>query len=60
MGILDSLLAQVSSNVDIANLASKVGLTPDQVEAAVQAIRAMRDEGVSVRALQDYHATSTH
>ena len=28
--------------------------------AAVQAIRAMRDEGVSVRALQDYHATSTH
>ncbi len=38
MGILDSLLAQVSSNVDIANLATKVGLSPDQVEAAVQAL----------------------
>jgi len=38
MGMLDSLLSQVSSNVDIANLASKVGLTPDQVESAVQAL----------------------
>lgn len=38
MGMLDGLLAQVSSNVDIANLASKVGLSPDQVETAVQAL----------------------
>lgn len=38
MGMLDSLLAQVSGNVDIANLATKVGLSPDQVETAVQAL----------------------
>ena len=38
MGMLDSLLAQVSSNVDIANLATKVGLSPDMVETAVQAL----------------------
>ncbi|MBY0581398.1 MAG: hypothetical protein K2P68_00580 [Sphingomonas sp.] len=38
MGMLDSLLAQVSSNVDIANLASKVGIDPAQAEAAVQAL----------------------
>jgi hypothetical protein len=38
MGILDSLLSQVSSNVDIANLATKVGIDPDQAEAAVQAL----------------------
>ena len=38
MGILDGLLAQVAGNVDIANLAAKVGLTPDQVESAVAAL----------------------
>lgn len=38
MGLLDGLLAQVSSNVDVANLAAKVGISPDQVEAAVQAL----------------------
>lgn len=38
MGMLDGLLAQVSSNVDVANLAAKVGLSTEQVEAAVQAL----------------------
>lgn len=38
MSMLDGLLAQVSQNVDIANLAAKVGLSPDQVETAVQAL----------------------
>jgi hypothetical protein len=38
MGLLDGLLSQLGENVDIANLASKVGLTPEQVEAAVTAL----------------------
>jgi predicted short-subunit dehydrogenase-like oxidoreductase (DUF2520 family) len=38
MGLLDGLLGQVASNVDIQNLAQKVGLSPDQVEAAVHAL----------------------
>ena len=38
MGLLDGLLGQVTSNVDIANLAEKVGLTPDQVEQAMTAL----------------------
>ncbi|WP_156680211.1 hypothetical protein [Sphingomonas profundi] len=40
MGMLDCLLAQVAGNVDVANLAAKVGLTPAQVEAAVAALGA--------------------
>ena len=40
MGMLDGLLAQVAGNVDVANLAAKVGLTPAQVEAAVAALGA--------------------
>jgi len=38
MGLLDGLLGQVAGNVDIQNLAAKVGLTPDQVEQAVTAL----------------------
>lgn len=38
MGIFDSLLSQVGSNVDVANLASKVGLSQDQVEQAISAL----------------------
>lgn len=38
MGLLDSLLGQVTENVDIKNLAERVGLTPEQVESAVTAL----------------------
>lgn len=38
MGLLDGLLGQVAQNVDIKNLAAKVGLTPEQVESAVTAL----------------------
>ena len=38
MSILDGILGQVSQNVDVANLASKVGLSPEHVEQAVQAL----------------------
>lgn len=38
MGIFDSLLSQIGSNVDVANLASKVGLSQDQVEQAISAL----------------------
>lgn len=38
MGLLDGLLGQLASNVDIENLASKIGLSPDQVASAVQAL----------------------
>ena len=38
MSILDSILGQVTSNVDIKNLAAKVGISPEQAEAAVAAL----------------------
>lgn len=38
MSVLDSILGQVTQNVDIKNLAAKIGLTPEQVETAVQAL----------------------
>ncbi|MDQ2878300.1 MAG: hypothetical protein M3R41_04415 [Pseudomonadota bacterium] len=38
MGMLDGLLGQISSNVDIKGLAEKVGISPDQAEAAVAAL----------------------
>ena len=38
MGMLDGLLSQVAENVDIKNLAAKVGLTPEQIESAVTAL----------------------
>lgn len=38
MSILDGLLGQVAGNVDIENLATKVGLPADQVEQAVHAL----------------------
>lgn len=39
MGILDGLLSQLGGdNADVANLAAKVGLSPEHVEMAVQAL----------------------
>ncbi len=38
MSLLDGILGQVTSNVDIANLAAKVGISPEQAEAAVGAL----------------------
>lgn len=38
MGILDGLLSQFGGNTDVANLAGKVGLSPEHVEMAVQAL----------------------
>lgn len=38
MGMLDGLLAQLGPNFDIANMAAKVGLSPEQAEAAVHAL----------------------
>jgi hypothetical protein len=38
MGILDGLLSQLGENTDVANLAAKVGLSPEHVEMAVQAL----------------------
>ena len=54
MGLLDGLLGQVTSNVDIANLAEKVGLTPDQVEQAMTALgQAHTEPGDTVAAAAD-------
>ena len=44
MSILDGLLSQVSGNVDIANLASKVGLDPAMAEKAVAALGAAHSQ----------------
>lgn len=38
MSMFDGLLSQVADNVDIKNLAAKIGLTPEQVEAGVAAL----------------------
>lgn len=38
MGLFDGLLSQVAGNVDMANLAAKVGITPEQVESAIGAL----------------------
>src|SRR5213083_368395 len=39
MGILDGLLNQLGGdNADLANLAAKVGLSPEHVQTAVQAL----------------------
>lgn len=38
MSLLDGLLGQLAGAPDIANLAAKVGLTPEQVESAVTAL----------------------
>ena len=38
MGILDGLLSQLGESADVTNLAAKVGLSPEHVESAVQAL----------------------
>ncbi len=38
MGLLDGLLGQVAGNVDLKNLASQVGLSPEQAEMAIAAL----------------------
>lgn len=50
MSLLDQLLGQVSSNADVERLAAKVGLSPEQVEAAVTALgRAHSQPGDTVQ-----------
>ena len=38
MGILDGILGQLGENSDVANLAAKVGLSPEHIETAVRAL----------------------
>ncbi|HVJ00763.1 MAG TPA: hypothetical protein VM662_01195, partial [Sphingomonas sp.] len=38
MGIFDGLLGQLGGVSDVANLAKKIGLDPDQVEGAIGAL----------------------
>lgn len=38
MSILDGILGQVTGNADVANLAAKVGLSPEHVESAIKAL----------------------
>lgn len=38
MSLLDGILGQINENVDIKNLAAKVGITPEQAESAVMAL----------------------
>ncbi len=40
MSLFDSILSQVTSNVDVANLAAKVGLDPAMAEKAITALSA--------------------
>ena len=43
MSLLDGLLGQVAGNVDIAELAARVGLSPEQAAQAVQALGIAHD-----------------
>lgn len=38
MGMLDGLLGQIASNIDVAGLAAKVGISPEQAESAITAL----------------------
>ena len=38
MSLFDSILGQIEGSSTVANLAAKVGLTPEQVESAVAAL----------------------
>jgi hypothetical protein len=38
MGILDDMLGGLGGNSDVANLAAKVGLSPEHIEMAVKAL----------------------
>ncbi|WP_338467905.1 hypothetical protein RXV95_04965 [Novosphingobium sp. ZN18A2] len=40
MSIFDQILGQVAGNVDVQNLAAKVGIDPDQAENAIAALAA--------------------
>jgi ATP phosphoribosyltransferase regulatory subunit HisZ len=49
MSILNDILGQVSDNATVQNLATKVGLSPEQVEQAVAALgQAHASEGDTV------------
>ncbi|WP_420381451.1 hypothetical protein [Novosphingobium sp.] len=54
MSLLDGLLGQLAGSPQVANLAAKVGLTPDQVEAAVAALsQAHTEPGDTVASAAD-------
>ncbi|WP_203310145.1 winged helix-turn-helix domain-containing protein [Sphingomonas beigongshangi] len=54
MGMLDGILGQVAGNPAITNLAEKVGLSPEQVSAAIGALGAAHgQEGDTVAAAAD-------
>lgn len=38
MSILDTILGQVTGNADVANLAAKVGLSPEHAESAIASL----------------------
>ena len=38
MGLLDGLLSQINSNMDVQNMAAKVGISPEQAEQAITAL----------------------
>jgi hypothetical protein len=51
MGMLDGLLGQLGSNFDVANLASKIGLSEDQVQQGMAALgQAHHEPGDTVEA----------
>ena len=50
MSLLDSILGQVNESATVQNLATKVGLSPEEVESAVAALgQAHNQEGDTVQ-----------
>jgi hypothetical protein len=51
MGMLDGLLGQVGGNIDIANLASKIGLSEEQIQQGMAALgQAHHEPGDTIEA----------
>lgn len=54
MGMLDGLLSQLGGNFDVANLATKIGLTEDQVQQGMAALgQAHHEPGDTVASAAD-------
>ena len=53
MGIFDSILGQVSEHVDVANMASKLGIDPAMAEKAIAALGQAHHAPILVKALKE-------
>lgn len=53
MSLIDSILSQVTSHVDVENLAAKVGLDPATAEKAIAALSAAHPQAAGILGMLD-------